>query len=152
VRTATIVTTSDLDPMTMLGERLLLDSGVWIATELPGERFTSAALGLVARSRFGMAALDLTLYEVANVIGAGRGDIPAATTLCRSIALRCRDHLVRVDAELIAASVAIAVEYGLSSYDAAYVAVARHHEWQLVSTDIRDLVSRGLAITPDAAV
>jgi predicted nucleic acid-binding protein len=46
----------------------------------------------------------------------------------------------------------IAVEYGLSGYDAAYVAVARRHDRQLVSTDIRDLVSKGLAITPDAAV
>jgi len=46
----------------------------------------------------------------------------------------------------------IAVEHNLTSYDAAYVAVARRHDWTLVSTDIRDLVSQGLAITPDAAV
>ena len=46
----------------------------------------------------------------------------------------------------------IAVEHGLTSYDAAYVAVARRHDWTLVSTDIKDLVSKGLAITPDAAV
>ncbi len=136
----------------MLVERMLLDSGVWIAADGPEERFTSAARSLVARSRLNMAALDLTLYEVANVIGARRGDIAGASTLCRSIALRCRGRLVRVDAGLIAASIAIAVEYGLSSYDAAYVAVARYYEWQLISTDIRDLVSRGLAITPDAAV
>jgi hypothetical protein len=32
------------------------------------------------------------------------------------------------------------------------VAVARRHDWTLVSTDLGDLVSQGLAITPDAAV
>ena len=40
----------------------------------------------------------------------------------------------------------------LTAYDAAYVAVAGRYGWQLVSTDIRDLVSKGLAVTPDAAV
>ena len=36
--------------------------------------------------------------------------------------------------------------------DFVYVAVARRHDWTLVSTDISDLVSQGLAITSDAAV
>jgi predicted nucleic acid-binding protein len=60
--------------------------------------------------------------------------------------------MVRIDRALIEASIEVAIEYGLTSYDAAYVAVARRHGWQLVSTDIADLVSKGLAITPDAAV
>jgi predicted nucleic acid-binding protein len=46
----------------------------------------------------------------------------------------------------------LSVEHGLTGYDAAYVAVARRYDWQLVSTDVRDLVSKGLAVTPDAAV
>lgn len=57
-----------------------------------------------------------------------------------------------MDGDLIRTTVEIAVEYRLTSYDAAYVAVARRYDWTLVSTDIRDLVSKGLAITPDAAV
>ena len=40
-------------------------------------------------------------------------------------------------------------EHGLTAYDAAYVAVARRYGWTLVSTDIKDLVSRGLALAPD---
>ncbi len=43
------------------------------------------------------------------------------------------------------------LEHGLSAYDAAYVAASRRDGWTLVSTDIRDLVSKGLAVTPDAA-
>ena len=57
-----------------------------------------------------------------------------------------------MDGDLIRSTIEIAVEYRLTSYDAAYVAAARRHDWQLVSTDIRDLVSKGLAVTPDAAV
>lgn len=42
-------------------------------------------------------------------------------------------------------------EHGLTAYDAAYVAAARRNGWQLVSLDVRDLVSKGFAVTPDAA-
>jgi predicted nucleic acid-binding protein len=59
---------------------------------------------------------------------------------------------VRVDGDLVESVIDVVAGYGLTSYDAAYVAVARRYDWQLVSTDIRDLVSKGLAITPDAAV
>jgi predicted nucleic acid-binding protein len=45
----------------------------------------------------------------------------------------------------------VAAEHGLAAYDAAYVAAARHHDWTLVSADIADLVSKGLAVAPDAA-
>jgi predicted nucleic acid-binding protein len=92
------------------------------------------------------------LYEVANALGAKRGDAVGAAIACRAIEARCADGFVRVDGTLIEETAMVAVEYRLTSYDAAYVAVARRHEWTLVSTDIRDLVSQGLAITPDAAV
>ena len=39
----------------------------------------------------------------------------------------------------------------ITPYDAAYVAAARRNGWTLVSTDIADLASKGLAVTPDAA-
>jgi predicted nucleic acid-binding protein len=48
--------------------------------------------------------------------------------------------------------VRVVSEHDLSAYDAAYVAAARRNGWQLVSLDLRDLVSKGLAVTPDAAV
>ena len=57
-----------------------------------------------------------------------------------------------MDGDLIRSTLEVAIEHQLTSYDAAYVAVARRRRWTLVSTDIRDLVSKGLAITPDAAV
>jgi predicted nucleic acid-binding protein len=130
----------------------LLDSSVWVAARSPKERFSAAARELVLDAQRRTAALDLTLYEVANAIGAKRGDAIGAARACRSIELRCGRDFVRVDAGLMEATADLALEHGLTGYDAAYVAVARRYDWQLVSTDIEDLVSKGLAITPDAAV
>jgi predicted nucleic acid-binding protein len=132
--------------------RLLLDAGVWVASWSPEEAFVGAAREVIADTGRQTAALDLTFYEVVNSIAAKRGDIASASMVCRSIYRRCQEALVRIDSELVEAVAGLSVELGLTSYDAAYVAVARRYDWQLVSTDIRDLVSKGLAITPDAAV
>ncbi|MDX6654052.1 MAG: hypothetical protein QOH18_762 [Solirubrobacterales bacterium] len=51
-----------------MGEVLLLDAGVWIATVDETDRFATAARELVLRTSRQAAALDLTLYEIANVV------------------------------------------------------------------------------------
>jgi predicted nucleic acid-binding protein len=129
----------------------LLDAGVWIAAKNEQDRFANDARRLVLDTNRAAAALDLTFYEVANVVGSVWGQHREAASLCRTLSLRC-DRVVAVDVGLLDAGIALAAEYGLSAYDAAYVAVARRYDWRLVSTDLRDLVSKGLAITPDAAV
>jgi predicted nucleic acid-binding protein len=53
---------------------------------------------------------------------------------------------------LMRLALSIAIEHDISAYDASYVAAARREGWTLVSLDFRDLASKGLAITPDAAV
>jgi predicted nucleic acid-binding protein len=129
---------------------LLVDAGVWVAAGDPSERFNSASRAIVLDFEQSLAALDLTLYETANVaVRGGRPD--AARHLARTIVTRCDRRLVTIDEELAASAARVAAEHELSAYDAAYVAVARSHGWKLVSTDIRDLVSKGLAVTPDAA-
>lgn len=40
----------------------------------------------------------------------------------------------------------------LTVYDAAYVPVARKHDWELVSADMADVVRPGHAISPEAAL
>ena len=135
-----------------MSEVLLLDAGVWIATVDETDRFAAASRELVLRTSRQAAALDLTLYEIANVVGSRWKRQEKARLLCRSVQLQCEEAMVRVDADLIVSTIELSVDYGLSGYDAAYVAAARRSNWTLVSTDIRDLVSRGLAITPDAAV
>jgi hypothetical protein len=46
----------------------------------------------------------------------------------------------------------IAVEFGISVHAAPYVAATRASRSHLVSCDVRDLVSKGLAVLPAAAV
>jgi predicted nucleic acid-binding protein len=143
--------TSDSDRTAMRTEHVLLDAGVWIASRVKDDRFNRSSLELVLDTERPAAALDLTLYEIANAVGSRRGDLRMLARIYRTVERRCMS-IVRADALLVESTAAIAIEYGLTAYDAAYVAVARRHRWQLVSTDVRDLVSKGLAITPDAAV
>ena len=100
-----------------------------------------------------LATLDLAFYEVTNVAMRSWQDYSAADRLRERIAAVADDGgLVRVEPPLIASAAAIAEEHGLSVYDAAYVAAARASNAQLVSCDVRDLVSRGLARLPRDAV
>lgn len=130
---------------------LLLDAGVWVAAKDADDRYYDAARGLVFDVKVPVAALDLTIYEVANVVGSRWGRPDAARELCRSIPKRCGDHVLAVDVDLIDAAVDIATEHDLTAYDAAHVAAARRHGWTLISADVADLVSRGLAVAPDSA-
>jgi predicted nucleic acid-binding protein len=130
---------------------LLLDASVWVAAKDGKDRYFDSARPLVLDPAYPVAALDLTFYEVANGLGARRGHHLAATELCRTLVERCPDTILPVDARLIDSALEVAAEHGLTAYDAAYVAAARRHHWTLVSTDIADLVSKGLAVAPDAA-
>jgi predicted nucleic acid-binding protein len=132
---------------------MLIDAGVWIASAARSEPYSEAARALLGDRRRRIAALDLTLYEVANTL-AGKFGLPrAAETLTEAILVRCAEEsFVRVDDGILRGAIEVAGEYGISAYDAAYVSAARARGWQLVSIDHRDLVSKGLAVTPDAAL
>lgn len=130
---------------------LLLDASVWVLLVDPGDPHHDVAIALIRDEAGSLAALDLTLYEIANAIGVKRGDAREAANVIRLLLTCCRDRMVAADAELVDAALEIAAEHGLTAYDAAYVAAARRYGWTLVSTDIADLVSKGLAVTPDAA-
>jgi predicted nucleic acid-binding protein len=129
----------------------LLDASVWVAAKDGGDPFFEPARGLAIDPALPVAALDLTLYEIANALGVRRGRRQEAVDLCLLVARRCGAQLLRVETDLMAAGLASAAEHGLSAYDATYVAAAQRYGWTLVSTDIRDLVSKGLAVTPDSA-
>lgn len=129
----------------------LLDASTWIAAKDSEDRYCEAARRIVLDAAHPLAALDLTFHEVANGLGVRRGHRLAALELCRTIFGRCPGQIITIDATLIDSALEIAAEHGLTAYDAAYVAAARRYEWTLVSADIADLVSRGLAVAPDAA-
>ncbi|HMJ03143.1 MAG TPA: type II toxin-antitoxin system VapC family toxin [Conexibacter sp.] len=129
---------------------LLLDSGVWLAARDADDANHRAAVTLLDGERR-CTALDLTLYEVANVAMSSWRDRQRAEVVAKLVSATCADTLVRIDEAVVAQAIEVAEEHGISVYDATYAAVSRLNGWTLVSTDIRDLVSRGLAITPEEA-
>jgi predicted nucleic acid-binding protein len=131
---------------------LLIDASVWVSLVERGSPYREAARSLIREQGSSLNALDLTLYEVANAIGVKQGDGNEANRVNRLLLKCCRDRVFAVNIDLVGSALQIADEYRLTAYDAAYVAAARRHGLTLVSTDIRDLVSKGLAVTPDAAV
>lgn len=131
--------------------KTLVDASVWVAAATPEDKYHSAARSIVRDFSRPVAALDLTLYEVANTMGPKRGQPTEGRFLVKLIAKRCRESLLTVDPDLIESALEVGAEHGLTAYDAAYVAAARRHGWTLVSADIADLVSKGLAVAPDAA-
>lgn len=130
---------------------LLLDAGVWVAARDPEDRFHSAARGIVLDFAQPVAALDLTFYEIANVMGSRKKQAEEARYLLRTLEIRCGDEIVAAGSESIDPALEIAAEHDLTAYDAAYVAAARRRGWTLVSTDLAGLVSEGLAVVPDGA-
>jgi predicted nucleic acid-binding protein len=133
---------------------LLLDASVWLAALDEEDRFHLSADRIVRSAAEGAAlgALDLTLYEVANVATVRWRSPVDAERVVELVTLCCPDRLVRCDPELLTGAAAIANDRQLTVYDAAYVAAARVLGWTLVSADLADLVRPGLAIAPDAVV
>jgi predicted nucleic acid-binding protein len=130
---------------------LLLDASVWVLLVDPEDPYHSDAVTLIRDQAASLAALDLTLHEIGNAIGVKRGNAREAINVIRLLLACCRDRVVPADAELAGSALEIASEHGLTAYDAAYVAAARRNGWTLVSADVADLVSKGLAVAPDAA-
>lgn len=140
----------------MRGERsLLLDASVWLAALDADDRQHDAARSLLEASTGDgvvLAALDLTLYEVANVAVVRWRSLATAERLVELVVVACPDTVQQVDETLLRQASAIAVEQDLTVYDAAYVAAGRRHEWTLVSSDLTHLVRPGHAVSPGTAL
>jgi predicted nucleic acid-binding protein len=128
---------------------LLLDASVWIAAADFEDDHHAAARALVLALERPLGALDLALYEIANVVGVIKGQRESATRICGTLLKRSEGRLARVDQALAEQAILLAAEHGLTAYDAAYVAAAHKYSWKLVSIDMRALVKPGLAATPD---
>ena len=129
-----------------------MDASVLLASEDLDDANHAAAKRLLGGGD-PVATLDLAYYEVANVAVRAWQDGLAATRLRQRVAAVTDDGgLLRVEPALLASATTVAEEHGISVYDAAYVAAARAVNGELVSCDIRDLVSRGLARLPADAL
>ncbi|MBS1894561.1 MAG: type II toxin-antitoxin system VapC family toxin [Actinobacteria bacterium] len=138
--------------MTTGADRLLLDASVWVDSKVPDSPSYEASRMLVLDTVRPVGALALTLHEVANSLGVRMARAGEAVDMCRLIVGRCGPAIVSPDPMLMRSALSIAAENGIAAYDASYVAAAHREGWTLVSLDLKDLVSKGLAITPDAAV
>jgi predicted nucleic acid-binding protein len=125
-----------------------VDASVLLASEDPDDVNHADAKRLLGGGD-PLATLDLAYYEVTNVAVRAWRDKPAASRLRKRVDAVADDGgLVRAASSLLAGATTIAEENGISVYDAAYVAAARGWDGELVSCDLRDLVSRGLARLP----
>lgn len=96
-----------------------------------------------------IATLDLARYEVANVAIRAWRTPAQVTPLLEAIDRISTDGgVLPSTTALLTNAASIAEEHVISVYDAAYVAAARQTGNTLVSCDVRDLISKGLATSP----
>jgi predicted nucleic acid-binding protein len=131
----------------------ILDSSAILAAFEPASKHKESARALLSSRGTRLATLDFARYEMVNV-SVSRWESPqlAAELLDTLEQLSEDGGVIASTNALVAHAGRIAVEESLSVYDAAYVAATRRGDLRLVSCDIRDLVARGLAMTPAEAL
>ena len=128
---------------------LLLDASVILAAFDSDDDLHGPAQSLLADPEVTLATLDLARYEVANVAIRAWCDLGRVAPLLEAIDRISGDGgVMSSTTTLLSRASKLADEHTISVYDAAYVAAADHAGGTLVSCDIRDLVSKGLASSP----
>ena len=128
----------------------LIDASVWCASVDEDDPHCDAAAAVISRNA--VLALDLTLYEVANVAVRTWGEPARAEELVAAVLRTGSRPPVPVTETIMHRAIRLAELHGITVYDAAYAAVADEQRMQLVSCDVRDLVSNGLAVLPEDVV
>jgi predicted nucleic acid-binding protein len=128
---------------------VLIDASVILAGFNRDDRCHEAAAALLAEDSITLATIDLARYEVTNVAIRAWSSPEAVGPLLSALG-RIEDDGGVLDSSgaLIARAAELAQDHEISVYDAAYVAAAERADRTLVSCDVRDLVSKGLARLP----
>jgi predicted nucleic acid-binding protein len=128
---------------------LLLDASVILAAFDTDDELHGPSQTLLADPAVTLTTLDLARYEVANVAVRAWCEIGRVASLLETIDRIAGDGgVIPSTTTLLSRAVELADEHTISVYDAAYVAAADQAGGTLVSCDIRDLVSEGLASSP----
>jgi predicted nucleic acid-binding protein len=128
---------------------LLLDASVILAAFDSDDELHGPSQALLADPDVTLTTLDLARYEVANVAVRGWCEFVRVAPLLEAIDRISSDGGVIPSATtLLSRAAKLADEHVISVYDAAYVAAADQRGSTLVSCDMRDLVSKGLASSP----
>lgn len=131
---------------------LFLDASVIVAAFDRDDSNHDAARAAITADATFLATLDLARYEVANAaIHLWQSPASLAPLLAAVDRIAAADGgLVASDNTLLRDAAEIAAGHRISIYDASYVAAAAMTGRRLVSCDVRDLVSKGLAVLPEA--
>ncbi len=131
---------------------LLLDASVVLAAFDPDDRHHESAFALLVDDSVALATLDLARYEVTNVAVRAWSAPEAVAPLLAALGRIADDGgVVASTGALLTRAAELAERHEISVYDAAYVAAAAEAEQSLVSCDVRDLVSKGLAVLPEGS-
>jgi predicted nucleic acid-binding protein len=128
---------------------LLLDASVILAAFDSDDELHGPSQALLADPDVTLTTLDLARYEVANVAVRGWSELGRVAPLLEAIDRISGDGgVVPSTTSLLSRAAKLADEHTISVCDAAYVAAADQSGGTLVSCDVRDLVSKGLASSP----
>jgi predicted nucleic acid-binding protein len=128
---------------------LLLDASVILAAFDSDDELHGPSQVLLADPHVTLTTLDLARYEVANVAVRGWCEFVRVAPLLEAIDRISSDGgVIPSTTTLLSRAAKLADEHVISVYDAAYVAAADQGGSMLVSCDMRDLVSKGLASSP----
>ena len=109
-----------------------------------------AILEAFAQRRIDLVILDLTIYEIGNVLVRSAGASPEATAaVLEALTEICEPMALRASERLTAAR--LARDRRLTFYDAAYAAVAEERGGRLVTMD-RELLAADLGVPPEQAL
>lgn len=128
---------------------LLLDASAILAGFDLDDDQSGAVAELYTDESITIATLDLARYEVVNVAVRGWRESHRVGTLLGALERIADDGgIVSSDTPLMARAAELADRHEISVYDAAYAVAATGTGRALVSCDVRDLVSNGLAVSP----
>jgi predicted nucleic acid-binding protein len=129
---------------------LLLDASTILAAFDTDDVHHKPAKAILADTEITLATLDLARYEIANVaVRAWQAPDKAASLLEAIDRIGEDGGVVISDTGLLTKAAELAEKHSISAYDAAYVAASSTGGRTLVSCDERDLVSKGLAVSPE---
>ena len=128
---------------------LLLDASVLLAAFDSDDDLHEPARTILTDPTLALATLDLARFEVVNVaVRAWRAPARVATLLEAIERISEDGGVVLSSTSLLKRAAELAEEHAISAYDAAYAAAAAQIGAVLVSCDVRDLISKGLASSP----
>jgi predicted nucleic acid-binding protein len=127
----------------------MLDASVILAAFDPDDDLHDAAKTILSGAEVTLATLDLARHEVANVaVRAWRSSTQVAPLLDAIDRIADDGGVMPATTALLTRASTLAEQHAISVYDAAYVAAASQAGAELVSCDMRDLISKRLASSP----